>query len=59
MNFCKRSGMEVNQGKTKFMVINGTEYDKSPIVLNTSNLTIENYTILVILLLKIAPHICI
>ena len=42
MNFCKRSGMEVNQGKTKFMVINGTEYDKSPIVLNTSNLTIEN-----------------
>ena len=42
MNFCKRSGMEVNQGKTKFMVMNGTEYDKSPIVLNTSNLTIEN-----------------
>ena len=32
--------MEVNQGKTKFMVINGTEYNKSPIVLN--NLTIEN-----------------
>ena len=32
--------MEVNQVKTKFMVINGTEYDKSPIVLN--NPTIEN-----------------
>ena len=42
MNFCKRSGMEVNQGITKFMVINGIEYDKSPIVLKTSNLTIEN-----------------
>lgn len=38
--FCTTTGMVINQGKTKFMTINGTEQDHLP--LEKNSLTIEN-----------------
>ena len=40
MDFCEHSGMIINRKKTKFMVINGTEEDMTPIVLRF--IVIEN-----------------
>ena len=39
-DFCNRSGMEINQSKTNFMVINGSDADRSAITV--PNLTVEN-----------------
>ena len=39
-DFCSNSGMVINQGKTKFMIINGTEHDRHP--LQSDNLIIDN-----------------
>ena len=36
-DFCSRSGMAINEGKTQFMVINGDEEDKQPIEVEDSN----------------------
>jgi len=40
--FCHKSGMIINQAKTKFMIINGTDEDRQP--LKTDDLTVENCT---------------
>ena len=40
MQYCSDSGMVINSKKTKFMVINGADRDKEPIVLR--DITIEN-----------------
>ena len=39
-NFCESSGMVINMGKTKFMVVNGTEQDREKI--SVADLTVEN-----------------
>ena len=38
--YCKTSGMRINESKTKLMVVNGTPMDKIPFVL--SNLVIRH-----------------
>ena len=38
--FCTRSGMIINENKTKLMVINGNNVDREPIIVN--NLTIKH-----------------
>mgnify|MGYP001551171155 CR=1 FL=1 len=40
--FCCKSGMIINESKTKFMTINGTEEDRKP--LKTDKLTVANCT---------------
>ena len=36
-HFCKEYGMSINVSKTKFMVINGVSYERSPIISNGIN----------------------
>ena len=40
VDFCRRSGMQINQSKTMFMVINGDEEDRHPI--RTGDVEINN-----------------
>ena len=32
LDFCNDSGMVINEGKTKFMVINGTDMDRHDLI---------------------------
>ena len=39
MNFCEESGMELNESKTKFMVINGDDEDRSPLTVDGTKIS--------------------